>query len=37
MSSNERLYRKRALKNRVAMLLSCGATVFGLLCWRGFC
>lgn len=31
MNSNERLYRKRAFKNRVAMLLSCGATAFGLL------
>ena len=31
MTTNERLYRKRALKNGVAMLLSCGATAFGLL------
>ena len=31
MNANERLYRKRALKNAVAMCLSCGATAFGLL------
>jgi len=31
MNANERLYRKRALKNGVAMFLSCGATAFGLL------
>jgi phosphate transport system permease protein len=30
-SSNESLYRKRDLKNKVAMVLSCGATLFGLL------
>ena len=29
--SNESIYRKRALKNRIAMVLSCGATLFGLL------
>lgn len=29
--SNESIYRKRALKNRLAMVLSCGATLFGLL------
>lgn len=28
---NENLYRVRALKNKVAMVLSCGATAFGLL------
>ena len=31
MSPNENLYRMRALKNQVAMILSCGATLFGLL------
>lgn len=31
MAGNERLYRARALKNRAAMLLSCGATLFGLM------
>jgi phosphate transport system permease protein len=31
MNANERLYRKRALKNGVALCLSCGATAFGLL------
>jgi phosphate transport system permease protein len=29
--SNENIYRKRAFKNRLAMVLSCGATLFGLL------
>ncbi len=29
--SNESIYRKRAFKNRLAMVLSCGATLFGLL------
>ncbi len=29
--SNESIYRKRAFKNRLAMVLSCAATVFGLL------
>jgi phosphate transport system permease protein len=29
--SNESLYRKRAIKNRIAMVLSCAATLFGLL------
>jgi phosphate transport system permease protein len=28
---NENLYRMRALKNKLAMILSCGATLFGLL------
>jgi phosphate transport system permease protein len=28
---NENLYRMRALKNKLAMVLSCGATLFGLL------
>lgn len=31
MSGNESLYRARTLKNRIAMLLSCGATLFGLM------
>lgn len=31
MSGNESLYRMRDLKNRLAMLLSCGATLFGLM------
>src|SRR5471030_2093613 len=31
MNTHERLYRKRALKNAVAMFFSCGATAFGLL------
>ncbi|KAF1053201.1 MAG: Phosphate transport system permease protein PstA [Stenotrophomonas maltophilia] len=31
MSGNESLYRTRALKNQLAMLLSCGATLFGLM------
>lgn len=30
-AANENLYRKRDIKNKVAMVLSCGATVFGLL------
>jgi phosphate transport system permease protein len=30
-ADNENLYRVRALKNGIAMVLSCGATVFGLL------
>lgn len=30
-ADNERLYRNRAMKNKIAMVLSCGATVFGLL------
>ncbi len=30
-ADNENLYRARAFKNGVAMVLSCGATVFGLL------
>jgi phosphate transport system permease protein len=30
-SSSESLYRKRDLKNKVAMVLSCAATLFGLL------
>jgi phosphate transport system permease protein len=30
-AANESLYRKRDIKNKVAMVLSCGATVFGLL------
>jgi phosphate transport system permease protein len=29
--SNESIYRKRALKNGIAMVLSCAATLFGLL------
>lgn len=31
MAANESLYRKRDIKNKIAMVLSCGATVFGLL------
>ncbi|KWR76432.1 MULTISPECIES: phosphate ABC transporter permease PstA [Pseudomonas] len=31
MAGNESLYRTRAFKNRAAMLLSCGATLFGLM------
>ncbi|MEL7941270.1 MULTISPECIES: phosphate ABC transporter permease PstA [Pseudomonas] len=31
MAGNESLYRTRDLKNRAAMLLSCGATLFGLM------
>jgi phosphate transport system permease protein len=31
MSGNENIYRVRALKNTIAMVLSCGATAFGLL------
>lgn len=31
MSGNESLYRMRALKNNIAMVLSCGATLFGLM------
>lgn len=31
MAGNESLYRSRALKNRAAMVLSCGATLFGLM------
>ncbi|GBL56051.1 phosphate ABC transporter permease PstA [Pseudomonas citronellolis] len=31
MAGNESLYRTRALKNRAAMVLSCGATLFGLM------
>jgi phosphate transport system permease protein len=31
LTGNERLYRMRSLKNRIAMVLSCGATAFGLL------
>ncbi|NWB93824.1 phosphate ABC transporter permease PstA [Pseudomonas agarici] len=30
MTGNERLYRARAFKNRLAMVLSCAATLFGL-------
>ncbi|RJX82626.1 phosphate ABC transporter permease PstA [Pseudomonas sp. LS-2] len=30
-ADNENLYRARAFKNMIAMVLSCGATVFGLL------
>lgn len=30
-AANENLYRKRDIKNKIAMVLSCGATVFGLL------
>ncbi|SEI20735.1 phosphate ABC transporter permease PstA [Pseudomonas fuscovaginae UPB0736] len=30
MTVNERLYQTRALKNRLALILSCGATLFGL-------
>jgi len=30
-ADNENLYRARAIKNMIAMVLSCGATVFGLL------
>ncbi|MFJ3485188.1 phosphate ABC transporter permease PstA [Pseudomonas sp. NPDC090202] len=30
-ADNENLYRMRAFKNKLAMVLSCGATVFGLL------
>ncbi len=30
MTGNERLYQTRALKNRLALILSCGATLFGL-------
>lgn len=31
MAGSERLYRSRNLKNKIAMVLSCGATAFGLL------
>ncbi|RRV04506.1 phosphate ABC transporter permease PstA [Pseudomonas sp. v388] len=31
MAAGERLYRVRNFKNRIAMVLSCGATAFGLL------
>ncbi|WP_275629717.1 phosphate ABC transporter permease PstA [Pseudomonas sp. 273] len=31
MAGNESLYRARAFKNRAAMVLSCGATLFGLM------
>jgi phosphate transport system permease protein len=31
LAGNERLYRMRSLKNKIAMVLSCGATAFGLL------
>lgn len=31
MAASERLYRKRNFKNKIAMVLSCGATAFGLL------
>jgi phosphate transport system permease protein len=31
MTDNESLYRKRNLKNKIAMVLSCSATAFGLL------
>ncbi|MED5611623.1 phosphate ABC transporter permease PstA [Pseudomonas sp. JH-2] len=31
MAGNESLYRTRDLKNRAAMVLSCGATLFGLM------
>ena len=31
MAAGERLYRKRNFKNKIAMVLSCGATAFGLL------
>ncbi|WPP01564.1 phosphate ABC transporter permease PstA [Pseudomonas sp. HR96] len=31
MSQDDSLYRKRRLKNSIAMVLSCGATAFGLL------
>ncbi|MCL6687888.1 phosphate transport system permease protein [Pseudomonas citronellolis] len=31
MAGNESLYRTRAFKNRAAMVLSCGATLFGLM------
>ncbi|SDH80594.1 phosphate ABC transporter permease PstA [Pseudomonas panipatensis] len=31
MSGNESLYRMRTLKNRIAMVLSCAATLFGLM------
>lgn len=30
-AANEGLYRKRDIKNKIAMVLSCGATAFGLL------
>lgn len=30
-AANENLYRKRDIKNKIAMVLSCGATAFGLL------
>jgi phosphate transport system permease protein len=30
-ADNENLYRARAIKNKIAMVLSCGATAFGLL------
>ncbi|HXR00424.1 MAG TPA: phosphate ABC transporter, permease protein PstA, partial [Pseudomonas sp.] len=30
-ADNENLYRARAIKNMIAMVLSCGATAFGLL------
>jgi phosphate transport system permease protein len=31
IAASERLYRKRNFKNKIAMVLSCGATAFGLL------
>jgi phosphate transport system permease protein len=31
LTGNERLYRARNFKNKIAMVLSCGATAFGLL------
>lgn len=31
MAGSERIYRARNLKNKIAMVLSCGATAFGLL------
>ena len=31
MIGNERLYKIRTFKNRLAMVLSCGATAFGLI------
>jgi len=31
MAGSERLYRSRNFKNKIAMVLSCGATAFGLL------
>ncbi|MEQ4605569.1 MAG: phosphate ABC transporter, permease protein PstA, partial [Pseudomonas amygdali] len=31
VTGSESLYRVRSIKNKIAMVLSCGATAFGLL------